>query len=109
MWQAAAGQETALASTEDRMLPKMDKRDQGKLTGKPCKERIKKSFIIPASQKSLSVILGQKAEDDALKLQGKFYEILQQPTMSVFIQSWKLLVCISYSGSKYCKYSFSGV
>ena len=25
MWQAAAGQETALASTEDRMLPKMDK------------------------------------------------------------------------------------
>jgi hypothetical protein len=63
MWQAAAGQETALASTEDRMLPKMDKRDQGKLTGKPCKERIKKSFIIPASQKSLSVILGQNVED----------------------------------------------
>jgi hypothetical protein len=42
-----------------------------KSTAKLYKDKVGKSFIIPASQKSLLDILAQKAEDDAPLLQRK--------------------------------------
>lgn len=58
MWQSVTGQETAFASTADRMLSKLDKRDTGKLSDKFCRDKVGNSFNIPALQKSLSNILG---------------------------------------------------
>jgi hypothetical protein len=56
------GQESALTSTSDKMLSKLD---TGKLTAELCKDKVGKSFIVLASQKGLPDILGQRAEDDA--------------------------------------------
>lgn len=50
MWQDSLWARDALASTADRML---DKLDAGKLTAKLCKDKVGKSFILAASQKSL--------------------------------------------------------
>lgn len=49
----------------------MDKQDAGKSTAKLYKDKVGKSFIIPAPQKSLSDILGQKAEGNAPMTQRK--------------------------------------
>jgi hypothetical protein len=61
----ATGQETALASTADNMLSKMDKQDTGKLTAELCQDKVGSPSQFLLYIKSLSSILGQKAEDDA--------------------------------------------
>lgn len=65
MWQATTGQEIAFASTADRILSELDNLGAGNSTAKLWKDKISNSFNIPASQKSLSDILGRKAEDDS--------------------------------------------
>lgn len=62
-WQDGTGQETVFTLTADRMSPKLGKQDTGKLTPEPCREKVDKSFHLPASQKSPSDILGKKAKD----------------------------------------------
>lgn len=62
-WQAGTGQENVFASTADRMLSKLGKHDRGKLSPEPCREKGDKPCNIPASQKSPSDILGEKAAD----------------------------------------------
>lgn len=57
MWQASHWARKALASSTDRIL---DKLDAGKLMDRFCKDKAGKSFIIPASQKSLSGVLSQR-------------------------------------------------
>lgn len=57
MWQAATGQEIALASTADSLLSKQD--TQRKSTAKPSQDKVEKAFIISASQEKLPDILGQ--------------------------------------------------
>ena len=62
----ATGEEHALTSSTDIMLSKLwTSRTWSKSTAKLFKDKMGKYFIIPASQKSLSDILGQKAKDDA--------------------------------------------
>lgn len=56
----AMGQKTALASTANSMLFKLwTRRTQRKSTAELCYDKTDESFIIPASQKNLSDILGQ--------------------------------------------------
>lgn len=56
----ATGQKTALASTANSMLFKLrTSRTQRKSNAELCCDKTDESFIIPASQKNLSDILGQ--------------------------------------------------
>ena len=63
MWQAASGQETALPSTADSMLSKLDKQNVGKLTAEPCHYMVGNSsqFLLY----KMSDILDQKAKVDS--------------------------------------------
>lgn len=54
--------ETALASVADSILSKLDQEEK-KATAKLWKDKVGQSFKIPASQKSLSYILGLQAEN----------------------------------------------
>jgi hypothetical protein len=65
MWQTSTGQETVLASFTDRMLSKIDKQNAEKSIAELCKNKVGKSFIILASQKNLSDIMGQRLKTDA--------------------------------------------
>lgn len=50
MWQANHWGKTALSSTKDKMLSKLNKWDAGKLTAELCQDKLGKSFKISASQ-----------------------------------------------------------
>ena len=54
----ATGKEIVFISTANSTLSKLDKRTQKKTTSKLCQDKVGQSFKIPASQKSLSDILG---------------------------------------------------
>ena len=53
--------ENAHASTPDKSVQK-EQTDAGKLTAELWQNKVSNSFIIPASQKCLSDILGQKSK-----------------------------------------------
>lgn len=67
----ATGQEPAPASTADSMLSKTDKQDTGKSTVEFYQDKVgsPSQFLLHKKKKSLSDILGQKAEDDAPRTQ----------------------------------------
>ena len=71
MCQASTDQETALPQLMTACCQNWTCRAWKKSTANLYKDKVGKSFIIPASHKSLLDILAQKAEDDAPLLQRK--------------------------------------
>lgn len=103
MWPAATGQEPALASTADSMPSKLDKHDAGEQTASIYKAKAGKSFIAPASQKSLSDNLGQKAKDDTYSCDS---EDLTVNYLCHFYNFGSCFALTTYSGKSY---SFSSL
>lgn len=61
MWQAALDKNLPLLQLLTICCPKYEQ--AGHIEAELCQYKVEKSFIIPASQKNLSAILGQQAEE----------------------------------------------
>lgn len=63
MWPLPLCKKLSVLQMLTECCPEWTNWEAGNSTAKLCKNKIAKSFIIPAAQKSLSGILGQRAED----------------------------------------------